>query len=363
MKVLCLLLLIGFVTQGQCAQGGRSFHVYAPSHTTGKLLVASATPTAGGLELKLAQEIKLGFPGSVITKHPTKPLLYVAPPWGPEGKAKGAVITLQEDGSYARHAEVNFSHPYAYISLDRTSRYLLGADYAKGFVDVYALDADGMVGQRVAALNEGSPNAHCILTSPDNRFVYVPYVKENNAIFQYRFDAGTGGLTPLATKNANPPAGTGPRHMAYHPTQPILYFSNEQHLGVSAYTVESSGQLKLRQICDAVGKDTPKDGVSSSDIVITPDGKFLFAGLRGHTRPFDWISRYRVKPSGELELLGLTPADKLPWGMGLSPDGRHLLAAAFDGATLSAYQITETGELTKAGSLAWEKQIFCIVAR
>ena len=363
MKSLCVLLLLGFVTQGHCAQGGRPFHVYAPSHTTGKLLVATATPSAAGLELKLAQEIKLGFPASVITRHPTKPLLYVAPPGGPEGKARGAVITLQADGSYARHTEVNFSHPYAYISLDRTSRYLLGADYAKGFVDVYALDAEGMIGQRVAALNEGSPNAHCILTSPDNRFVYVPYVKENNAIFQYRFDAGTGGLTALAPKNANPPAGTGPRHMAYHPKLPILYFSNEQHLGVSAYTMEPSGQLKLRQICDAVGKDAPKDGVSSSDIVITPDGKFLFAGLRGHTRPFDWISRYRVKASGELELLGLTPSDKLPWGMALSPDGRHLLAAAFDGATLCAYRITETGELTKAGSLAWEKQIFGIVTR
>ena len=86
MKSLCVLLLLGFVTQGHCAQGGRPFHVYAPSHTTGKLLVATATPSPAGLELKLAQEIKLGFPASVITKHPTKPLLYVAPPGGPEGK-------------------------------------------------------------------------------------------------------------------------------------------------------------------------------------------------------------------------------------------------------------------------------------
>ena len=59
-------------------------------------------------------------------------------------------------------------------------------------------------------------------------------------------------------KNANPPAGTGPRHIAYHPTKSIIYFSNEQHLGVSAYDITKSGTLKLRQVCDAVDKKMSK---------------------------------------------------------------------------------------------------------
>jgi len=82
--------------------------------------------------------------------------------------------------------------------------------------------------------------AHCILTTPDNKFVYVPYVKGNNAIYQYRFDAESGQMTALEPKNANPPEGTGPRHMSYHPTKPVVYFSNEQHLGVSAYDIAAS---------------------------------------------------------------------------------------------------------------------------
>ncbi|MEO1087891.1 MAG: beta-propeller fold lactonase family protein, partial [Acidobacteriota bacterium] len=100
------------------------------------------------------------------------------------------------------------------------------------FVDVYEVDEKGMVGERVAGLAEGRRNAHCVRPSPDNRFVYIPYVKETSAILQYRFDAETGALSPLSPKNANPPEGTGPRHLAYHPTLPIVYFSNEQHLGV-----------------------------------------------------------------------------------------------------------------------------------
>ncbi|MCA9071255.1 MAG: beta-propeller fold lactonase family protein, partial [Planctomycetaceae bacterium] len=256
-----------------------------------------------------------------------------------------------------------FQHGYSYLSLDRANRFLLGVNYFDGLVDVYSLDEAGNPDQRVAKLNEGRRNAHCVFPSPDNRFVYIPYVKETNALFQYRFDSKTGKLTPLDPQNAHPPEGTGPRHMAYHPQKPIVYFSNEQHLGVSAYDIEKSGQLKLRQVCDAVDKDESKKGVSSSDIAITPDGRFLFAGIRGHTRDFDWISRYRIQENGDLELLGLTPADKIPWGLTLSPDGNYLLATAFQGGTLTAFRITETGELQKSASLNWDKSISDLVAR
>ena len=82
-----------------------------------------------------------------------------------------------------------FQHGYSYLSLDRENQFLLGANYFDGFVDVYALDDGGSPTKRVARLNEGRRNAHCVLPSPNNRFIYIPYVKETNAIFQYRFDS------------------------------------------------------------------------------------------------------------------------------------------------------------------------------
>ena len=342
---------------------GDVFHIYAPSRTTSKLLIVEATPSDEGLSLKLLQQVELGFPAATITAHPDKPLLYVAAPTGDEAKTLGAVVSLDHDGSYLRHAPVTMHHGYSYLSLDRASRFLLGVNYFDGFVDVYALDTTGKPVKRVAALNESRRNAHCVLPSPDNRFVYIPYVKETNAIFQYRFDSKSGQLVGLDPKNANPPDGTGPRHMAYHPSKPIAYFSNEQHLGVSVYDMEKSGALKLRQVCDAVDKDERKQGISSSDIVITPDGRFLFAGIRGHQRDFDWISRYRVKPNGDVELLGLTPADKIPWGLALSPNGRYLLATAYEGATLLAFRIGDDGDVTRVGSFTWDKNISDLVTR
>ena len=357
-------LALGLFAQAALADDG-PFRIYAPSRSTNSLIIVEAQPNDGGLSLKKSQKVDLKFPAGTIVAHPEKPLLYVAAP-RPDleaDKASGAVITLDGDGNYSKHDLVTFEHGYSYLSLDRSNRFLLGAYYFGGQVDVYSLDANGRPGKRVAALDEGRKNAHCVLPSPDNRFVYIPYVKETNGLFQYRFDAQSGSLTALEPKNAQPPEGTGPRHMAYHPTLPTAYFSNEQHLGVSVYERLESGQLKLRQVCNAVPDNKPKDGVSSSDILVTPDGRFVFAGIRGHQRDFDWISRYRVKENGELELLGLTPADKIPWGLTLSPDGRYLLATAFQGATLTAFKIHQNGDLTKAASLDWDKQITDLVAR
>ncbi|MEQ8791443.1 MAG: beta-propeller fold lactonase family protein [Pirellulaceae bacterium] len=357
------LLLFGFGALPTRADNDSAFHVYAPSRTSGKLLVVKASPSDKGLSLKLTKAVELGFEAATIVANPDQPLLYVAAATGKEEQTPGAVVTLDGEGGYLRHQPLTLQHGYSYLSLDRGNRFLLGVNYFDGFVDVYSLDAAGMPGKRVAALNEGRRNAHCVLPTPDNRFVYIPYVKDTNAILQYRFDPASGRLTALDPKDASPPAGTGPRHLAYHPSKSIVYFSNEQHLGVSAYDIEESGGLKLRQVCDAVGVDEPKQGVSSSDIAITPDGRFLFAGIRGHQRDFDWISRYRIQADGDVELLGLTPADKIPWGLALSPNGRYLLVTAYQGATLTALRIGDDGDLTKVGSIKWDENISDLVTR
>jgi len=361
LRLLLASLVLLLASLADVAQAADGFRIFAPSRSKGSLLVVDAVPTAEGLKLALSQRVDLDFPAGTITQHADRPLLYVAAAGGKEGDTPGAVITLDGKGKYLRHEPVTLNHGYSYMSLDRSGRYLLGVNYGGGQVDVYALDDTGMPGKITAALDEGRRNAHCVLPSPDNRFIYIPYVKDTNAIYQYRFDAETGRLEPLDPKNADPPKGTGPRHMAYHPKLPLVYFSNEQHLGVSVYEKPASGQLELRQVCDAVDDKEPKQGVSSSDIVITPDARFLFAGIRGHSRDFDWISRYRILSNGEIELLGLTRADKIPWGLALSPDARHLLVTAFQGASLTAYRIAENGGLTKVAHLPWDKQITDLV--
>ena len=61
--------------------------------------------------------------------------------------------------------------------------------------------------------------------------------------------------------------------------------------------------------------------------------------------------------------MGLTEADKIPWGLTLSPDGKFLLASATTGASLTAYRITPSGNLEKAASLVWDSGMTDLVTR
>ncbi|MBM4005491.1 MAG: lactonase family protein [Planctomycetes bacterium] len=340
------------------------FRVYAPAGKTQTLLIFDAVPKAdGGLDLKLAEKPELGFGGGVIAAHPNKPLLYVSGFGGERGKVPGAVVTLAKNGGYLKHQPVAFQDDAAYLSLDRSANFLLGVSYGNGRLNVYRLDDKGVPGKAVATVDEGKKEAHCVLTSPDNKFLYVPYVNNNLALLQYGFNANTGAVTPLTPLDAKPPQGTGPRHCVYHPTLKMAYFTNEQGIGLSTYERRDDGQLVLRQNIPVLPEGMSKNGLSASDLEITPDGKFIFAGLRGHTQDFDRIVRYRLRDNGEAELLGLTPTDKIPWGLSLSPGGEYLLVSATTGATLTAYRITAEGGLEKAASLPLDAEIYDLVTR
>ena len=356
---LSALLLLNTIVNAE-----QPFHVYAPSPEAKQLWVLAAKPSPDGIDLSVVSKVDLDFQGRTISIHPSQPILYVAPGDGPLENVPAATVSLDSSGAVAGQQPFKMKHGTAYLSTDRSGRFLLCASYGDGPIDVYGLDNKGFPTHWITGRDEGRKEAHCILPSPDNRNLYTPYVKSNNAIFQYCFDPATGNIEPLEPLDAQPPAGTGPRHIAYHPTLPVIYFSNEQHLGVSVYDRDTeSGQLKFRSVCEAVTADETKEGISSSDIVITPDGRFLFAGIRGHGRDFDWITRYRIDENGDISLIGRTPADKIPWGFTLSPEGAYLFVTASQGATITAYKIGTDGSLRKVASIPCDTGITDIVAR
>jgi 6-phosphogluconolactonase len=195
----------------------------------------------------------------------------------------------------------------------------------------------------------------------DQKNLYVPYVKEFNALMQYGIDGKT--LTPLDPINAKPPEGTGPRHLANHPEGKFVYSSNEQSPGASVYQRLPNGQLKHVQICDAFEKFPRESGLSTSDIQCTPDGRFVFAGIRDREREHNAIARYKVNKDKTLSLLGRTPVDAVPWGLALSPAGRHLLATGTTTGTLQVFRIGNDGNLTLAAKHEWGDKVTDLVTR
>src|SRR5919198_1291803 len=82
---------------------------------------------------------------------------------------------------------------------------------------------------------------------PSNRFVFVPHIAGNgpNAIFQFRFDAQTGRLTPNSPAQVSPERPDGPRHFCFHPSKNLVYFSNEQGCSVTTYALDTATGLLM----------------------------------------------------------------------------------------------------------------------
>ena len=104
---------------------GKTFHVYSPSSKEKILWIVKATPLGESLKLELAEKVKLGFSGRVITAHPSKPILYITATHGESGKVPGAVIFLNQNGSYKRRKKINFNDGACFLSMDKENRHLL----------------------------------------------------------------------------------------------------------------------------------------------------------------------------------------------------------------------------------------------
>ena len=337
-----------------------NFHIYAPSREKEALHVLEAKVEGDSLTLRKVMDYPLAFSATTITAHPIKNVLYVTTNFGPEGKCPAATVILDEKGTPKSHHPHHLKNGYAGLAVDADGSFLAGASYRTGWLDLYELD-DGKIGKLLQSRHEEKKNAHFVLLSPDQKNLYVPYVKDFNALMQYGI--GKIKVAPLEPIDAKPPAGTGPRHLANHPKGTFVYSSNEQRPGASAYQRLPNGQLKHLQICDAFEKRPREKGLSSSDIQITPDGRFVFVGIRDREKEHNSIARYKVKDDKTLAFLGRTPADAVPWGMALSPDGKHLLVTGTLTGTLQVFRIGKDGKLTLVAKHKWGGKVTDLITR
>ena len=239
----------------------------------------------------------------------------------------------------------------AYISTDRSGRYLLSASYGGHKVAVSPIDAKGQVGA-VHQIIETAPNPHAILADPENRFVLATSLG-GDVINQYRFDSATGKLAandPPATKVKEK---AGPRHFAFHPNGRAVYLLNELDGSLVAFDYDpGKGRLNEKQTVNALPFGF--DGKPwASDLHITPNGKFLYASERTSST----LAAFKIAPgAGALTLTAHYPTERQPRGFAVDPSGQYLLAVGQLSHAMSTYRIdSDTGGLTKLNTYAMGK--------
>jgi 6-phosphogluconolactonase len=242
----------------------------------------------------------------------------------------------------------------AHLSTDAAGRYLLAAYYVDAKVTVHAIGKDGALGEKPLQSIPTADKAHAIVPDPSGGYVFVPHTGPD-AIFQFAFDAKTGQLTANEPAKLTTPKGTGPRHLAFHPSKPIAYVANEQGGSVTAYALEpKAGTLSPLQTVPTLPKEF-KGTNACAEIRVHPSGKFLYVSNRGH----DSIASFALDEEGKVSAIGQEPTERTPRSFDLDPAGKYLFAAGESSGKLTAYSVDgKSGRLKvletyEVGKMPW----------
>lgn len=257
----------------------------------------------------------------------------------------------------------------AHLSLDRSGRYLLVANYGSGSVAVFPISSNGTLlpatslqqhtGSSVNKERQEGPHAHFIEATADDRFVMSADLGTDQLLV-YRFDAAKGTLTPNKLAFAKVTPGSGPRHFAIAPSGLFVYLANEMAATVTVFGFDQgSGKLREAQTVSTLPTDFSGKN-KEAEIALDPKGRFLYVSNRGD----DSIVVFAVSTAdGKLSFVERVPSGgRTPRNFAIDPTGRWLLAANQDSNNLQLFGIDpESGRLKAVSRITNIVSPVCVV--
>jgi 6-phosphogluconolactonase (cycloisomerase 2 family) len=149
-------------------------------------------------------------------------------------------------------------------------------------------------------------------------------------------------------------AGSGPRHVAFHPDGDVLYVINELTATITSFPFNAkSGALgEEMQTISTVPQNFPALK-STAEILVHPSGKFLYGSNRKHEdHPLaDSIVAYSIDDDKMLRLIGFTTQGiSFPRAFSIDPTGTWLYAMEQKGDSIAQFHIDpNSGTLTPTG--------------
>ncbi len=235
-----------------------------------------------------------------------------------------------------------------HLAIDRSGRWIAVANYGSGSVAVLPLRKDGGVGEALAFVeHHGASRVHCVLFSPDNRFLLAADLGLNR-IYIYRFDPASGALTPADVPYIDAAPGAGVRHLAFHPNGRVLYAINETRPSVTGYFYNAE-KAELNEIQTiAIVPDSYAGPDAAGEIAVNATGTLVYASNRGH----DSMALLVIDPVRfALSTLEITPlTGRTPRHFSLDPTAAYMLVGNQDSGNITVYTVhPHTGQLRPVG--------------
>ena len=319
---------------------------------------------------------------SWVLVHPNGRFLYAANEAGKASTVSAFALDTKSWKLTLLNQLPSLGEDPCYLSLDKTGKFLLVANYTSGTVAVFPILPDGQLGEHTALLkNAGAtgpnkerqegPHAHWIEATTHNQFVYVADLGLDRVLI-YKFDATKGllasGGQPFS--NASPvkaaldphsatlSPGAGPRHVAFAPNGKFIYVLGEIRSTVTVFANDAQNTFRsVQQISLLPDGFTGRN--DAAEITVHPSGKFLYASNRGE----DTIAVFAIDPQrGTLTHIENVPTQgKEPRHFAIDPTGRYLLAENQNSNMIVEFRIdASTGRLTPTGEVVHVPSPVCL---
>lgn len=334
--------------------------VYFGTYTGEKSLgiyVAEFEPATGKLgEPRLAAKTRNP---TFLAIDPKGRILYAVNEVGDFGGGKSGAVSAFRLEANTGNLELINTQPSGgsgpcHLAVARNGSCVLVANYGSGSVAVLPLDSDGRLQQPSASIqHRGSsinpqrqegPHAHFVIWSPDDQLILACDLGLDQVLL-YRLEPAQFSLRPN-----NPPffalkPGSGPRHVAFHPSTRFAYIINELSSTLTCCTWDpDKGVLKEIQTTSTL--PAAYRGVNScAELQVHPSGKYLYASNRGH----DSIAVFALGgDTGAAKLIQNVPTrGRTPRHFCLDPSAHWLVAENQDSDNVVVFQVdAESGQLT-----------------
>jgi 6-phosphogluconolactonase len=259
------------------------------------------------------------------------------------GKLKHINTVLREKGGNA-----------AYVNYHAGHRALYSASYMAGNWSKHEVTDDGQIAKQPRYMLKTRKTAHAVVFSPDGQWFFVPHV-ESNEIQQFRRE--TDGFV-LVEEAKGGSAKAGPRHLAFHPTLPMAYSSDESGSSVTAYSFNKATGLRPVQTLSTLPAGF-KGQNTTAEVKVHPNGKFVWVSNRGH----ESLAGFAIDAKGSLTAIGQTPTEKTPRSFEIEPDGRWMFGAGEGSGKLAVFSVdTDSGKLKREHTVDVGKSVTWVMA-
>jgi 6-phosphogluconolactonase (cycloisomerase 2 family) len=341
---------------------GRGIHVFKVDREGGALAPAGV--------------VEMGTSPSCLVINAARTRLYSANETDRAGELKeGTVTAFAIDRATGALTPLNTVRSGGagptYVSIHPSGRYVLVANYFGGSIAALPILNDGRLGDAAdvkvdfgkigPARSKNAPpgsfafsghdrtHAHMIEADKSGRFVIHTDLGLDR-IFVWRFDEKSGKLSPSNAPFVELPPGDGPRHFHFHPNGRWFYSIQEEASTIVRFDYDAAeGRLFPKQTISTLPKGFGGSNFCSA-ILVTADGRFVYAGNRLH----DSIGIFSVGASGDLSYVAEEwTRGNYPRSFNIEPSGRFLYCCNQRGDNIAVFRVdARTGRLAFTGHYA-----------